>query len=112
MEAAPKTERIVPESMDFKNEIGSSENIKRSTPKEDKFSMSIQGYLKPGIINFIKSSDQNLDSETNWVKMSISDLLKSNSDLSINDISNQLNLSGNTVTRIFDEWNKEFKNKK
>lgn len=112
MEVESKIERDVFESIDFKKEIRSSESIKKITPKEDKFSMSIQGYLKPGIINFIKSSDQNLDSETNWVKISISDLIKSKSDLSINDISNQLSLSGNTVTRIFDEWNKEFKNKR
>ena len=100
------------ESIDFQKEIDRSEIPKSIGPKQDKFSISIQEYLKPNIISFIKSSDTNFNSEKNWVRTSISDLLNSKDNLSINDISNQLNLSGNTVTRIFDDWKKELKNRK
>ena len=31
--------------------------------------------------------------------------------MSINEISNDLNVSGNTVTRIFNDWKKEAKKK-
>jgi hypothetical protein len=110
IEDAEKSKAI--ELLGIEKEIENSKISKSVDLKDDKFSMSIQNYLKPNTISFIKSSDTNLDSENNWVKTSISDLLNSNGNISINDISKQLNLSGNTVTRIFDDWETEVKNKK
>lgn len=93
-----------------KPELG--KGFKEIGPKVDKFSISIEDYLKPNILSFIKGPGTNIESEKNWVRTSISDLLNTNDSLSINDISNQLNLSGNTITRIFDDWKKELKGRK
>jgi len=81
-------------------------------PKVDKFDLSIQSFLKPNVLSFIKSSYVDSESEKNWVRTSISDMLNKNDNLSINDISNNLNLSGNTITRIFNDWKKEIKGEK
>lgn len=81
-------------------------------PKVDKYSVSIKDLLKPNVFNSIKNSNIDFNAENSWVKGSISDLINTNNNISINDISNQLNLSGNTITRIFDTWKKELKNKK
>jgi len=95
-----------------KDEIENMKGFKENGPKIDKFSMSLQDLLKPNILDYIKSSDASSASENSWVKSSISDLLNTNENLNINDISNQLNLSGNTITRIFDTWKKDLKNSK
>ncbi|NOS94452.1 MAG: hypothetical protein HOP30_21265 [Cyclobacteriaceae bacterium] len=91
------------------NEGGVEKEPKELEPKIDKFSLNINGYLEPNLISFIKSSETNSEAERNWVRTSISGLLSKNENLSINDISNQLNLSGNTITRIFDDWGKKIK---
>lgn len=95
-----------------KDEPQIEKGFKEIGPKVDKFDLSIQNLLKPNVINFIKSSVVDSESEKNWVRTSISDMLIKNDNLSINDISIQLNLSGNTITRIFDDWKKEIKGKK
>lgn len=93
------------------DELKLEKGFKKIGPKVDKFEESIQRFLKPNIVNFIKHSGVDSESENNWVRASISDMFNKNDQLTINDISNQLNLSGNTITRIFDEWKREIKGK-
>jgi hypothetical protein len=73
--------------------------------------MSIREYLKPNVFDFIVNSNFEVEGESNWVKCSIADLISTNNQLSINDISTQLNLSGITISRIFDNWTNELSNK-
>lgn len=95
-----------------KDEPELEEGFKEIGPKVDKFEINIQNLLKPNVINFIKSSDVDSESEKNWIRTTISDMLNQDDNLSINDISSQLDLSGNTITRIIDDWIKEIKGKK
>ncbi|MBI1185480.1 hypothetical protein GC194_14515 [bacterium] len=95
-----------------KDEPELEKGFKEIGPKVDKFEIGIQNLLKPNVINFIKSSYVDSESEKNWVRTTISDMLNQNDNISINDISSQLSLSGNTISRIFDEWKKESKGKK
>lgn len=94
-------------------EIGDTEKFKKiqSNKAKDKFSMSIREYLKPNVFDFIVNSNFEVEGESNWVKCSIADLISTNNQLSINDISTQLNLSGITISRIFDNWTNELSNK-
>lgn len=81
-------------------------------PIVDEFAVSLKDYLNPLIIDHIKNTSMDSGPYSNWIRNSISDMLNSKENISINDISNQLNLSGNTITRIFDDWKNELKNKK
>jgi len=94
---------------DEKKEQTLETGLEEIDPNLDIFSISIHNYLNPNIINIIKSPEVNMGTEANWVRSSIINLLRTNDRLSINDISNQLNLSGNTITRIFNDWQNEIK---
>lgn len=59
-----------------------------------------------GLFSFIQSLKES-DLGNSWIKSSIADIIKAREDITINDISNHLGVSGNTVNRIFSEWEKE-----
>ena len=79
-------------------------------PKVDKFTTSIKNLFDDSLFSYIQSTNEP-GIENSWIKSSIADIVKSKNDVSINDISNDLNVSGNTVTRIFNDWKKEAKKK-
>ncbi len=79
-------------------------------PKIDKFTTSIKNLFDDSLFSYIRSTNEP-DIENSWIKSSIADIIRSKNDMSINDISNDLNVSGNTVTRIFNDWKKEAKKK-
>lgn len=83
----------------------SSENIVGQVSSQ--LDLSIRNVLTPRVIHLIKNSDINSDSKENWIRTSISDMINQNDNLSINEISNQLNLSGSTISRIFEDWKRE-----
>lgn len=86
--------------------------LKKLNPKVDEFSLNIKNSLNQRFIKVIKTSSELPESDPNWVRTSIADILNENSNVSINDIASQLNLSGNTITRILDDWKVEFTKKK
>lgn len=64
-------------------------------------------------LDFIKESRKIIGSEqSNWVRNSILDLMDANKDIQVKEISEELNLSANTITRIFNDWKKEIKLKR
>ncbi|KIA98513.1 hypothetical protein OA88_20485 [Flavobacterium sp. JRM] len=79
-----------------------------SIPKVDKFTANIKNLFDDNVFSYIQSINQP-EMENSWIKSSISDILQSNNNISINDISKDLNVSGNTITRIFNDWKKEAK---
>jgi hypothetical protein len=79
-------------------------------PKVDKFNISIKNLFDDSLFSYIHNTNEP-DIENSWIKNSIADIVKTKNDISINDISNNLNVSGNTVTRIFNDWKKEAKKK-
>ncbi|MBK7389238.1 MAG: hypothetical protein IPI23_09285 [Bacteroidetes bacterium] len=97
MEISSQEEMLLPKSFDF-------------NPKVDKFTTSIKNLFDDSLFSYIQSTNEP-DIENSWIKSSIADIVKSKNDMSINDISNDLNVSGNTVTRIFNDWKKEAKKK-
>ena len=78
----------------------------KSMPITIKFSTDIKNLLDDKTLDFIKLK-KDPDIENSWIKSSIVDIIKLNKDVSINDISNNLSISGSTVNRIFLEWKKE-----
>jgi hypothetical protein len=102
----------IPDLLVEQDEVKEPKSMKEIGPKVDRFSISIQDYLKPDIINFINNAELGTGSASSWIKNSISDMLNNKGDISINDISRELNLSGNTITRIFDNWKSAIKTKK
>ena len=82
----------------------------KSLPKLDRFSTSINNLFDDSLINFIKSQTD-VETMDSWLKVSISDMVKNDDDVSINDISNNIGVSGNTISRILNEWKKEAKQK-
>lgn len=82
----------------------------RKEPRINKFEKDLDKILDTNVLNFIKSSEISKDLERSWVQVAISDLVIKNDEININEISDNLNLSGNTITRIFDGWKKEVKN--
>lgn len=74
----------------------------------EKYDVSVQDLFKPKLLNSMKEVAAS-NSENNWIRNSISGMLSQNENISINDISDQLSLSGNTVTRIFNDWKNELK---
>lgn len=88
-------EMLLPKSLSFNSKI-------------DKFNTSIKNLFDDSLFGYIQSTN-NPDIENSWIKSSIANIVKSKNDVSINDISNSLNISGNTVNRIFSDWDKEAK---
>lgn len=74
------------------------------------YSVSIQSQYDNNVIQYFKSPKFNL-SVNGWLENSIADIIKSNDNISIDDISSKLSLSGNTVNRIFIELEKQAGNK-
>jgi AraC-like DNA-binding protein len=74
----------------------------------DNYATSIKSYIDENLFNFIQSKKES-DPENSWVKNTITELIKKNEDLTIKDISTNLGVSENTVSRIFKEWNNEAK---
>lgn len=94
-------------------EISSQEEMLLSenfNPKIDKYSTSIKKLFDNNLFSYIQSRNEP-DIENSWIKSSIANIVKSKSDISINDISNNLSISGNTVNRIFNDWKIEAKKK-
>lgn len=88
------------------DEIFPSKNL---ISKIDKYSTNIKNLFDNNVFNFIQSKKDS-DMGNSWIKSSIVDIIKTNKDISINDISKDLGISGKTVNRIFTEWKKEVKN--
>lgn len=79
-------------------------------PKIDKFNTSITNLFDESLFSFIQDTN-NTEIRDSWIKNSIVDIIKSKNDVSLNDISNDLNISGNTVNRIFSDWKVEAEKK-
>lgn len=78
--------------------------------KVDKFTTSIKFLFDENLLNYIQSTNEP-DIENSWIKSSIAEIVKTKNEMSINDISNELKISGSTITRIFNDWKKEAKKK-
>jgi hypothetical protein len=78
------------------------------TPIIGSYSSSIKSEIDESLFEYIESS-RTVKSEESWIESSIMDIIKQNKSASVNDISKDLNISGNTVNRIFSEWKNEFK---
>jgi hypothetical protein len=75
----------------------------KTTLKIDKNSISIKKLFDANLFGFIKNKKES-DLENSWIKSSIVDIVKTRKDITINDISRELSVSGNTINRIFNEW--------
>ena len=77
---------------------------KKSKPVSDIYSTSIKDLFDSKLLGYIQRSDES-ESEKSWVKSSITDMIKTNKNITIKDISTNIGVSGSTVNRIFNEWN-------
>lgn len=88
----------------------SDEDLQAMTPNFDinieRYSKRIVTLFDDKLFKHIKVMN-NSGKEISWIQNSIAEIVKSNKDISINDISNNLNISGNTVNRIFTNWQNE-----
>jgi hypothetical protein len=78
--------------------------------KSDRFSTSIKFLFGNTLFSFIQSMEES-DLEDSWIKKSVADFIRSGEDLTINDISHFLGVSGNTVNRVLSDWEKKAKTK-
>lgn len=95
------------ENMDEKEKPKIDKGFKNLKFKSKIFDLSLNNLLNSNIISSVKKNNAELNNENHWIRNSISDLLNQNNNLSINEISQQLNLSANTIFRILDDWQKE-----
>ena len=69
----------------------------------DDFDIDLKEVLSKNFIQ--KIFDEN--TQTNWVRVSISDYFSTDRIVNINMLSREMGLPGNTIKRILQEWSKE-----
>lgn len=77
-------------------------------PKINILTFALNNLYPAELFRHIESSNESEES-TSWIKNSIAEIIKIDKGLSILDISTELNISPNTVLRIFSEWEEEHK---
>ncbi|MCW3126743.1 MAG: hypothetical protein JWO03_2401 [Bacteroidetes bacterium] len=86
-------------------------SFKTNIPGKDRFDVKIKSFLGDSILGKINSLNT-APSRNSWIKNSIVGMINTDEGITINDISTNLNISGNTVTRILSEWKGEEKGEK
>lgn len=91
----------------FEQAMVSSVNL-GSAGQIDIFSFEINKIYPGGLFKFIDRKSKSQD-DGSWIENAIAEIVKTEQDISISDIANNLNVSPNTVLRIFSNWEEDYK---